>query len=78
MLNRFKNLDKKQKLQFYTVLGWSGSSLGGSIIGARNLGIGFTDLIIGWASLIFFDNNNICLKRMAEYPLCKIDFYKLC
>ena len=48
MLNRFKNLDKKQKLQFYKVLGWSGSSLGGSIIGARNLGIGFTDLIIGW------------------------------
>tara|TARA_A100001015_G_scaffold188063_2_gene209460 strand:- start:185 stop:391 length:207 start_codon:yes stop_codon:yes gene_type:complete len=48
MLDKFKNLDKKQKLEFYRVLAWSVSSLGGGIIGARTAGIDFTNYIIGW------------------------------
>ena len=48
MLNRFKNLDKKQKLEFYRVLGWSGASMLGSIQGARLIETDFTELIIGW------------------------------
>ena len=49
MLNRFKNLDKKQKLEFYRVIGWSGTSLLGGIHGARLVESSFTDLILGWA-----------------------------
>ena len=48
MLNKFQNLDKKQKLEFYRVLGWSGTSILGGIQGVRFIESGFTDLIIGW------------------------------
>ena len=48
MFDRFKNLDKKQKLEFYRVLGWSGTSLLGGTQGARLIESDFTDLIIGW------------------------------
>tara|TARA_B100000989_G_C19401010_1_gene409972 strand:- start:610 stop:816 length:207 start_codon:yes stop_codon:yes gene_type:complete len=48
MLDRFKNLDKKQKLKLYRVFGWSGTSMLGGIQGVRVIEGDFTNFIIGW------------------------------
>ena len=49
MLDRFKNLDKNQKREFYRVIGWSGTSLIGGLGGARQLEGDNGDVILGWA-----------------------------
>ena len=50
MFHRFKNLDKKQKLELYKVLGWSICALIGGAGGANQIGVGadFGDIILGW------------------------------
>ena len=50
MFDRFKNLDKKQKLELYKVLGWSICALIGGAGGANQIGVGadFGDIILGW------------------------------
>ncbi len=50
MFDRFKNLDKKQKLEFYKVLGWSICALIGGAGGANQIGVGadMGDIILGW------------------------------
>ena len=50
MLDRFKNLDKKQKLELYKVLGWSICALIGGAGSAKPIGVGadLGDIILGW------------------------------
>ena len=50
MFHRFKNLDKKQKLELYKVLGWSVCALIGGAGGANQIGVGadLGDIILGW------------------------------
>ena len=50
MFDRFKNLDKKQKLELYKVLGWSVCALIGGAGGANQIGVGadLGDIILGW------------------------------
>ncbi|MDC2977606.1 hypothetical protein OAZ10_01850 [Acidimicrobiaceae bacterium] len=50
MLDKFKNLDKKQKLELYKVLGWSICALIGGAGGANQIGVGadLGDIILGW------------------------------
>ena len=48
MLHRFKNLDRKQKREFYRLIGWSGSSLTGGVVGARQIGADIADIVVGW------------------------------
>ena len=50
MLDRFKNLDKKQKLELYKVLGWSICALIGGAGGANQIGVDadFGEIILGW------------------------------
>jgi len=50
MFDRFKNLDKKQKLELYKVLGWSICALIGGAGGANQIGVGadLRDIILGW------------------------------
>ena len=48
MLDRFKNLDKQQKREFFRVIGWSGTSLIGGIGGANQVDASFGDAILGW------------------------------
>tara|TARA_B100001769_G_C21863205_1_gene467345 strand:+ start:485 stop:697 length:213 start_codon:yes stop_codon:yes gene_type:complete len=50
MFNRFKNYEKKQKLELYKVLGWSICALIGGAGGANQIGVGadLGDIILGW------------------------------
>ena len=50
MFDRFKNLDKKEKLELYKVLGWSICALIGGAGGANQIGVGadLGDIILGW------------------------------
>ena len=50
MFGRFKNLDKKEKLELYKVLGWSICALIGGAGGANQIGVGadLGDIILGW------------------------------
>ena len=54
MFHRFKNLDKKQKLELYKVLGWSICALIGGAGGANQIGVGadLGDIILGWVILL--------------------------
>ena len=51
MFKKFQNLDKKQKLELYKVLGWSICALIGGAGGANQIGVGadLGDIILGWA-----------------------------
>jgi len=50
MLDRFKNIDKKQRLELYKVLGWSICALIGGAGGANQIGVGadLGDIVLGW------------------------------
>ena len=50
MFDRFKNIDKKEKLELYKVLGWSICALIGGAGGANQIGVGadLRDIILGW------------------------------
>ena len=50
MFDRFKNLEKKEKLELYKVLGWSICALIGGAGGANQIGVGadLGDIILGW------------------------------
>ena len=50
MFDRFKNLDKKQKLELYKVLGYSICALIGGAGSAKQIGVGadLGDIILGW------------------------------
>ena len=50
MFRRFKNLDKKQKLELYKVLGYSICALIGGAGSAKQIGVGadLGDIILGW------------------------------
>ena len=50
MFDRFKNLDKKEKLELYKVLGWSICALVGGAGSAKQIGVGadLGDVILGW------------------------------
>ena len=48
MIEKFKNLDKEKKRELLRVVGWSGTSLGGGIGGARTAGVEISTAIIGW------------------------------
>jgi hypothetical protein len=54
MLDRFKNLDKKQKLELYKVLGWSICALVGGAGSAKQIGVGadLGDIMLGWAIVL--------------------------
>ena len=51
MLDRFKNIDKKQRLELYKVFGWSICALIGGAGGANQIGVGadLGDIILGWS-----------------------------
>ena len=50
MFHRFKNLDKKQKLELYKVLGYSLCAFIGGAGSAKQIGVGadLGDIILGW------------------------------
>ena len=50
MLDRFKNIDKKQRLELYKVFGWSICALIGGAGSAKQIGVGadLGDIILGW------------------------------
>ena len=50
MFHRFKNLDKKQKLELYKVLGYSICALIGGAGSAKQIGVGVDlgNIILGW------------------------------
>ena len=50
MFHRFKNLDKKQKLELYKVLGYSICALSGGAGSAKQIGVGadLEVIIVGW------------------------------
>ena len=54
MFNRFKNLEKKEKLELYKVLGWSICALIGGAGSAKQIGVGadLGDIILGWAIVL--------------------------
>ena len=54
MFDRFKNLDKKEKLELYKVLGWSICALIGGAGGANQIGVDadLGDIILGWAIVL--------------------------
>ena len=54
MFHRFKNLDKKQKLELYKVLGWSICALIGGAGSAKQLGVDadLGDILLGWAIVL--------------------------
>ena len=51
MFDRFKNLDKKEKLELYKVFGWSICALVGGAGSAKQIGVGsdLGDIILGWS-----------------------------
>ena len=50
MFSKFKNLEKKQKLELYKVLDWSICALIGGAGSANQIGVGadLGDIILGW------------------------------
>ena len=54
MFDRFKNLDKKQKLELYKVLGYSICALIGGAGSAKQIGVDadLGDIILGWAFVL--------------------------
>ena len=54
MFDRLKNLDKKQKLELYKVLGYSICALIGGAGSANQIGVGadLGDIILGWLILL--------------------------
>jgi len=54
MFDRLKNLDKKQKLELYKVLGYSICALIGGAGSANQIGVGadLGDIILGWVILL--------------------------
>ena len=54
MFGRFKNLDKKEKLELYKVLGWSICALIGGAGSAKQIGVDadLGDIILGWAIVL--------------------------
>ena len=54
MFHRFKNLDKKQKLELYKVLGYSICALIGGAGSAKQIGVDadLGDIILGWAIVL--------------------------
>ena len=50
MFSKFKNLEKKQKLELYKVIGWSICALIGGAGSANQIGVGadLGDIILGW------------------------------
>ena len=54
MFDRFKNLDKKEKLELYKVLGWSICALIGGAGSAKQIGVDadLGDIILGWAIVL--------------------------
>ena len=54
MFHRFKNLDKKQKLELYKVLGYSICALIGGAGSSRQIGVDadLGDIILGWAIVL--------------------------
>ena len=50
MINRFKNLDRKQKLELYKVFGYSICAFIGAAGSAKQIGVGadLGDIILGW------------------------------
>ena len=51
MFNRFKNIDKKEKLELYKVIGYSICALIGGAGSAKQIGVDaeLGDIILGWA-----------------------------
>ncbi len=54
MFDRFKNLDKKQKLELYKVIGYSICALIGGAGSAKQIGVDadLGDIILGWAIVL--------------------------
>ena len=54
MFHRFKNLDKKQKLELYKVFGYSICALIGGAGSAKQIGVDadLGDIILGWAIVL--------------------------
>ena len=54
MFDRFKNLDKKQKLELYKVPGYSICALIGGAGSAKQIGVDadLGDIILGWAIVL--------------------------
>ena len=54
MFEKFQNLDKKQKLELYKVLGWSICALVGGAGSAKQIGVSadLGDIILGWAIVL--------------------------
>ena len=54
MFDRFKNLEKKQKLELYKVLGYSICALIGGAGSAKQIGVSadLGDIILGWAIVL--------------------------
>ena len=54
MFDRFKNLDKKQKLELYKVFGYSICALIGGAGSAKQIGVDadLGDIILGWAIVL--------------------------
>ena len=54
MINRFKNLDKKQKLELYKVFGYSICALIGGAGSAKQIGVDadLGDIILGWIIIL--------------------------
>ena len=54
MFDRFKNLEKKQKLELYKVLGYSICALIGGAGSAKQIGVDadLGDIILGWAIVL--------------------------
>ena len=54
MFHRFKNLDKKQKLELYKVIGYSICALIGGAGSAKQIGVNadLGDIILGWAIVL--------------------------
>ena len=54
MFDRFKNLEKKQKLELYKVLGYSICALIGGAGSAKQIGVDadLGDIILGWIIIL--------------------------
>ena len=72
MFDRFKNLDKKEKLELYKVLGWSICALIGGAGSAKQIGVGadLGDIILGWtiSLVIIFVVYRVCLLYTSPSP----------
>ena len=54
MFDRFKNVDKKQKLELYNVLGYYICAVIGGAVSAKQIGVDadLGDIILGWAIVL--------------------------